>query len=270
MSGIAKPSLFNLITTWLIIALLFVLSSLSSATGENFDPTKIFYQGNEFYQQGDFEAALAEYQKLLSANYASGHLYFNIGNCFFKLGQKGQAILYYEKAKLLMPHDPDLKMNLSYLRPVSDEKLKVPWTYRLIEQLSGLASLESLTIISSLLFILLMVFFILLKSRSLLSQDISPAKPTQSLVTTLIVGSCLLLISLSLTIITWGARQTKQAIIIKPRGLVRFEPSTQATVYFSSPEGSKLQITSKKDRWWLVKRPDGKSGWIDKTNLSEI
>jgi len=44
----------------------------------------------------------------------NGRLYYNIGNAYFRIGDIGRAILYYRKAQLLTPNDPNLQQNLGF------------------------------------------------------------------------------------------------------------------------------------------------------------
>ena len=46
----------------------------------------------------------------------NGHLYYNLGNAYFRLKLLGHAILYYERARVLIPGDDDLDYNLRYVR----------------------------------------------------------------------------------------------------------------------------------------------------------
>ena len=56
------------------------------------------------------------YERLLRTEGATGHLLYNLGNTAFRLNQTGRAILYYERARLLLPRDADLAFNLGHAR----------------------------------------------------------------------------------------------------------------------------------------------------------
>ena len=79
-----------------------------------------FYQeGNRLYQEGDFEGALASYLRLVEAGFESGEVYYNIGNTYFKLGNVALSILYYERARRLLPGDEDVQANLDLARSLT-------------------------------------------------------------------------------------------------------------------------------------------------------
>ena len=75
-----------------------------------------FEQANHEFAAGRFAAAAAGYEKLLATGGPRAAVYYNLGNCYQRLGQYGHAILAYERARLLTPRDPDLSANLALAR----------------------------------------------------------------------------------------------------------------------------------------------------------
>ena len=75
-----------------------------------------FDQANREFQAGQFGTAAAGYEKLLASEGPRAAVYYNLGNCYQRLGQYGNAILAYERARLLTPRDPDLLANLALAR----------------------------------------------------------------------------------------------------------------------------------------------------------
>ena len=101
----------------LFLLVLLVLPSRAGAEenpGRVINPQALFYQANNLYEEGRYEEAAVAYRQLLEQGYESGNLYFNLGNTYFKMGRTGWAVLYYEKAKRLIPRDADLRANLGY------------------------------------------------------------------------------------------------------------------------------------------------------------
>ncbi|MCA9412613.1 MAG: tetratricopeptide repeat protein [Candidatus Omnitrophica bacterium] len=77
---------------------------------------EIFQLANQSYEADDLEKAAAYYRAIEDRGLVNGNLYFNMGNTFFRMGDFGKAILYYEKARKLHPRSPDLLHNLAYAR----------------------------------------------------------------------------------------------------------------------------------------------------------
>ena len=151
----------------LTIIVCFVACPALSQDAKRDDPNQLFYTGNHYYQARDYIKAVEEYVKLLDMGIENGNLYYNIGNGFLKLGKVGYAILCYEKARRLIPHDSDLKANLVYARSLIDE-VQAEDTHkniivRLIRKMCSdlsLRSIAKLTIALYLALILLLAFFI--------------------------------------------------------------------------------------------------------------
>jgi len=74
------------------------------------------YQSNQAYQEGRYQEAVNGYLHLIQMGSGNGHVYYNLGNAYFKNNQPGHAILNYEKARLFIPRDADLNFNLSQCR----------------------------------------------------------------------------------------------------------------------------------------------------------
>jgi len=74
-----------------IFFLLLVITN--SVTAENVD--SLFVSANNLYKTNDFEAAIENYKKIESQDLVSAELYYNLGNCYYKLNKVGPSIYYY-------------------------------------------------------------------------------------------------------------------------------------------------------------------------------
>ena len=88
---------------------------------------QIFGLGNEAYESDELETACAYYLTLVERGRANGALYFNLANAYFRTGDFGRAVLYYNKAETLRPRDANLAHNLDYARTfLIDEPVRSP------------------------------------------------------------------------------------------------------------------------------------------------
>jgi len=76
---------------------------------------KLFLEANQAYENGDYQTAAALYESVLNEDIRSGMIYYNLGNCYVKLGEIGKALVSYRHAQQLLPRDGDLKFNLRYV-----------------------------------------------------------------------------------------------------------------------------------------------------------
>ena len=82
----------------------------------------IFFEGNKFYQENNYEQANLSYKLILDEGYLSKELYLNLGNSYFKLDSIPQAILAYEKGLKIAPADDDLTHNLKQCNRLIKDK----------------------------------------------------------------------------------------------------------------------------------------------------
>ena len=78
--------------------------------------TVTFDEANLRFNAGEFAAAAAGYEQILTREGPRAAVFYNLGNSYQNLNQYGPAILAYERARLLTPRDPDLLANLALAR----------------------------------------------------------------------------------------------------------------------------------------------------------
>ena len=78
------------------------------------------------YDAGHFRQALDYYASKIDPRNVSPALLYNMGNCFYQLGDYPRALVCYERARYLQPRDSDISGNLELTR----RKLLLPPKYR--------------------------------------------------------------------------------------------------------------------------------------------
>lgn len=74
--------------------------------------TETFRQANADYAEGKYAEAAKSYEQILKADGPRVAVLRNLGSAYFKMDEIGRAILAFERALMLKPHDPDLLANL--------------------------------------------------------------------------------------------------------------------------------------------------------------
>lgn len=72
-------------------------------------------EADSAYTAGDFARARELYLDAAKTDGTSAELLYNIGNTYFRLGQPGRAILYYERALRLNPAMDEARANLEFV-----------------------------------------------------------------------------------------------------------------------------------------------------------
>ena len=254
------------------IILLFVVLCFSGFVNASVDTAKS-QQGDSSetaaaaYAKGDYQQAAECYTKLLKVG-ESAELYYNLGNCEYRLGNITQSIIAYERALRLNPGDSDTRYNLQFLRgktidkvvPV-DEMFFVTWYH----SLQNLMSIDAWAILAVSAFVLaLMLILAYLFGSNILLRKIG------------FFGALVGLLIFVLGLLFAYQRKVaisehNIAIVLTPTLNVKATPAESSADAFVIHEGTRLTITdSSMNAWYGVRLDDGKEGWLPKNSVEVI
>ena len=238
----------------------FIAASAFASLSARESPLERFKMAGDTYAKNDFEAAKTLYESLLAENRVNAELLYNLGNTYFRLGRPGKALVYFERASRLAPNDSDIRQNISFLRQTIREP-EEPFGSVVINLLSGVMPLNTLLLITSVLFFitsLTFALFMLKKKRAALYGAIGATS-------LLILSGGLLAVKIEHEILS------RWAIVISGPAEVRNGPGALNSVGFSLSEGRKVQILSKNNEWFALSlNTEGFKGWLEKKYLEEI
>ncbi len=75
-----------------------------------------FARGNALYAEGKFAEAADVYEKQVRQGGYSANLFYNLANASYRRGDRGRAILNYQRALLLEPTHAEAVANLAFVR----------------------------------------------------------------------------------------------------------------------------------------------------------
>jgi len=224
-------------------------------------------QGNQFYQDKDFDKAVNTYQHIINLGYSGMSLYYNLGNAYYREGKVGYAILYYEKALELSPGDGDVIHNLAIANTKTVDKIDTMPKFFLFqwwESILALLSVSGWTYAVYLFYLLLLVsiglFFF---SRGMRIQRYS--------VFSGLVLALLLIITATIWVVSLNREFTvKNAIVVDPAAAVKLAPDSTSNDAFVIHEGLKVRELDRVDNWIKIRLQDGKEGWIQQDEIGAI
>ncbi len=227
-------------------------------------PQTAFFRANSLYTQGQYAEAVEAYEAVLQSGLASGNLYFNLGNAYFRSGRVGRAILHYERARRFLPSDPDLAANLRFARSLTGAEVCQPLLWQgLVFPLAHRVATDQLVWLTSAAYSLLFVVFAVYR--------LWPRRPQWLRYAGWGVTAGLVVITLSLVQQLWTSDWQRHAVVLKQEDSpVRFEPAASGTVHFAVTQGTRLRVLDVREGWWQVARCDGRRGWIEKDALEEL
>lgn len=254
------------------IILLFVVFCFSGFVNASVDTAKS-QQGDSSetaaaaYAKGDYQQAAECYTKLLKVG-ESAELYYNLGNCEYRLGNITQSIIAYERALRLNPGDSDTRYNLQFLRGKTIDKVVpvnemffVTWYH----SLQNLMSIDAWAILAVSAFVLALILILAyLFGSNILLRKIGFFGA--------LVGLLIFVLGLLFAYQRKVALSEHNiAIVLTPTLNVKATPAESSSDAFVIHEGTRLTITdSSMNAWYGVRLDDGKEGWLPKNSVEVI
>jgi tetratricopeptide (TPR) repeat protein len=237
------------------MTMLFAVSVFAAAS-------PLFEQGNAKYKEGDFKRALESYRQLVETGQATAAVYFNLGNAALKAGEKGQALVYYERARKVSPRDEDLQWNIRVLKGALKDKIEDRSHFTLA------ASREFLERWTSDEIALLLTSFLALTAALGASLLLFPAASRRIRSLGRLVMAALFVSGL---LVAWKWWETKdpRAVVLDRETSAHYGPSESETKAFLLHEGAQGKVLDETGEWFYLALPNGNSGWIKK-NACEI
>lgn len=227
-----------------------------------------FEAGNVLYQKGQYKEAAQVYENIIKEDKLhSAELYFNLGNCYYKLNQVAPSIYNYEKALVLKPNDPETLNNLKFAKKLTIDEIKeVPKVgfAKLIQNFTSIFDYNTWAKISIAIgFVFLLSFIGYYFSTATLSKRIY------------FVGMFVLLIAFALSISAGMSEKShfdndRVAIVFSELSEVRSEPQKAGNAIILLHEGAKVYVLETVGGWKKVELTDGTQGWLDSSTIKEV
>lgn len=226
-----------------------------------------FQQGNQAFRESKYEEALSWYQKISEAGFQSGAVFYNMGNCYYKLNKIGKAILFYEKARKLMPDDPEIKMNLELANLKTIDRIELPPQFFLFKWWHDVTHGFTLRQLSR----LLIGFYVLSIAIIILWLFVKTDFIRRWLGRTGVVALAITLFWAYLLVLNAReARVKHEAIVLSPTVTVLSAPEENSTSLFVIHEGLKVEVQEQRGEWVHAMLPDGKNGWMKISDVGII
>ncbi|MBR2962171.1 MAG: competence protein [Alistipes sp.] len=224
-------------------------------------------EANQLYIDGKFEEALALYKQLTEQGFASAALFYNTANAYYRTGDIGHSILFYNRALRLAPAWDDARYNLEIAERHCKDNIKavpeillVRIMHAIRDSLSGLQwCIISIILFANMLIGALMFF---VGQRNGIRRT----------------GFYTAIVSLVLTVATTlfaaSARRIElsrsEAIVVGKAISVKSSPDKAATDVFVLHEGTKVNVETEIDGWCEITIANGNKGWTQQKSIERI
>lgn len=204
------------------------------------------------YDQGSYREALEIYQEMAIQQVKNDELFYNIGNCYARLGELGEAKLYYHRALIFDSSNKDAAHNLDWVNLRITDVLVEP-RQELVEWISDfLRSVFDTNMWSFLGWGTLAVVSVALIVRRLAKR---PSGWRWPLAVTII----------GLTFILAGFISTPRnttAIVVENSSYGYSEPSASSKRIVLLSEGSAGKVIKNSGVWSYIELGDGRLAWF--------
>lgn len=224
-------------------------------------------QAEDLYREGKYDEAARMYEQLLSGGQESAELYYNLGNCYYKLKENTRAILNYERALLLNPSDGMARYNLRLAQNGVVDKIEVlpelflsRW-YKAAETYFSADQWGYITIGLFVIFLAMVALFFYSSSVGVKKAGFT-------------IGFFVLIFWI--WTLAFAIKQNRRitdreyAIIVTPSVTVKGAPDSSGTELFLIHEGLKVRVIGSLGNWYNIRLADGNEGWISKSDLEKI
>ena len=243
------------------LAFIFLIITQSILAQTSFD------KGNNLYQKGKYNEAIVAYESILKSGKQSAELYFNLGNCYYKLNQVAPAIFNFEKALLQNPTDTDIKNNLAFAQKTAIDEIsetpKVGFS-KMIRDFTSNFHYDIWAWISIFIAILFLICFLgyYFSNKTALKR---------------LFFTSMILVLLFLLGSIFSAFYEKEihdnerpAIVFADVISIKSEPKSTSEEAFVLHAGTKVFVMESLNNYKKIQLADLKQGWIEKNAIKEL
>ncbi len=210
-----------------------------------------FAIGNTEYAAGKFAEAVSAYESQVSRGAYSANLFYNLGDAYYRQGNRGRAILNYQRALLLDPAHAEAAANLAFMRGIRNATVSASAAFTT-------TALSWLTAASGWLAVAGLVIGLSGRRRRGVGLALGAVG--------LLVG-----VAGAITIrsLDGGADPTARAVIVADSVPARYAPADNSKVVTNLTAGGEVRVLSDQGAWMYALLPDGTRAWLasDKIEL---
>lgn len=234
-------------------------------------------KAEDAYMADKYGDAISIYHEIMQKEGVSSDLYYNLGNSYYKSGQIGKAILFYERALLLNPNNDDARTNLDFVRTKLVDKMT--FSENIVD--SFVRNFKSLTTPNGWAVIGIVSFLLILGSVAVyfFNENVLLRK-IGFFCGLLFIMICVLANVMAVKTAT-EFEHNKFAIVMKPVSVLSTsprEPKSKIEEAFMLHEGTKVEmldsvevkVDSVSQKWFDIKSDDTHRAWIKASDIERI
>ena len=216
-------------------------------------------RANDLYASNNYQQAADSYESLREKGFNNGHMYYNLGNTYIRLGKTGPAILNYIRAQKLIPRDENLQANLNFAIQQTRDKISPPPPDKLATLFFWVNDL-SLNENINFAFAINMAFWLILTAWFYFRTDFLRLARNS-------ISFLLLLAFVSIGVKLYLESNSKTGVVLAKTVSVKSGLDASNITLFELHEGALVKIIDERRGWIEVQLDSKQKGWIPKDSL---
>ena len=271
-------SIYNIIG---VVALVVIACTKVVAADVRTTAEACWQEGIEAYEAKDFGAAVECFERVVELGYASGDLYYNLANSYFKLGEQyteegqhkfsggelGRAVLNYHRALRLDPTLEDARYNLELAVDNTNDTEALPESFivTIWRNMSNLAHTNSWAVASLVMFGLMLALVIFY----LLSNNIT-LRMLGFFGSIILVVAVIFSVAFALYSKKEAEEDNRAVVICSDTTPVHASPEGGSKIIRQPSQGVTVMVSRSHGDWSEIVFADGEKGWIRSEKIVRI
>jgi tetratricopeptide (TPR) repeat protein len=209
------------------------------------------------YRAGRYEAALAEFRAAAeSSPDPDGRVLYDVGNCAFRLGRYADAVLWYRRALLRLPRDPEVRFNLKLAEQrLGIEPEEETFVRSVQNALRSFTPAELVWLGAALETVALGLLLFGRRRKSLRNLGLALLVPA--------LAAC------GKAAASLWLDAPAPGVVVAPEVAVRSEPRADLPVVLTLKAGEDVEIEGATDRWLRIRHGDVR-GWAERAGIGVV
>ena len=247
-----------------VLYLLIIISNFGWASNQN----NAFSSANALYRAGKYEQAILYYEAASDGKKKeSAELYFNLGNCYYKLHKVGLAVFNYEKAKQIDAFDAEIETNLEFARKMSIDDIKVVPKVGFAKMVQDFISTYHFDTWAWIAVFLSFMFFLFFVGYYYTTASIFKRA--------FFIGLLVVLFGIIICLLSAYSEKSRlqnenPAIVFGETITVKAEPKKSSQDAFVLHEGTKVFIVDSVANWKKIQLTDETTGWVEEQAIRSL
>lgn len=218
------------------------------------------------YRNGDFLAAYKSYSELLQKGHPHADIFYNLGNCAYRLDSLGPAIAFYYKALTMDPGHEDAQFNLALASSKTrDHIAEIPESLpkKILRRIVFIGGRNQWAWLS--------VLFCAMSFSILFFRRMTVFNSGSLWVILFLINFVFCVFSFSMAMGRRSLEGPGARLVIREAAVnVKSAPSRAGSDLFILHEGTVGELLEEKNNWLLIKLSNGNKGWLQSDAVIRI